>query len=77
MSLALDTTYAGWNSPKAVFKIIILGWILLIIAAASSFIERCYHWQKAVLIFLVLAGMMVDLSLNAISLYEPYLTVRR
>ena len=77
MSLALDTTYAGWNSPKALLKIIFLGWILLIIATASAFIERCYQWQKAALIFLVIAMLMAFLSLNAINLYEPYLAVRR
>ena len=77
MSLALDTTYAGWDSPKTLLKIIILGWVLLIIATASAFIERCYQWQKAALIFLVLAVLMIFLSLNAINLYEPYLAVRR
>ena len=77
MSLALDTTYAGWDSPKTLLKIIILGWILLFIATASVFIERCYQWQKAALIFLVIAMLMAFLSLNAINLYEPYLAVRR
>ena len=77
MSLALDTTYAGWDSPKTLLKIIILGWVLLIIATANAFIERCYQWQKAALIFLVLAVLMIFLSLNPINLYEPYLAVRR
>jgi len=77
MSLALDANYAGINAPKALFKIILLGWILLILATAPAFIEKCYGWKKAIFVFIALSLLMISMSLNAITLYEPYLAVRR
>mgnify|MGYP000557242145 FL=1 len=77
MSLALDTTYAGWDSPQALLKIILLGWALLALAAITAYMGKCYQWPKAIFIFICLIGLMTFMSLNTLALYEPYLAVRR
>jgi len=76
MSLSLDTSYLGLNGPKTVFKIILLGWILLVIATATAFVERCYSLKKIIIVFLALGALMTILSLNTIALFEPYISTQ-
>lgn len=73
ISLALDMSYLGMNGPKSLLKIMALGWILLILATATSFIEKCYSSKKTIIVFGFLAVLMLQLSLNTINLFEPYL----
>lgn len=77
LSYAMDATYAGLHAPTALKQIIILGWILLALAALSAWIDRCYKWPKAVLIFVVLVGLMGMMTKHALWVYEPYLALRR
>ncbi|MEP4053225.1 MAG: hypothetical protein ABJN22_13365 [Litorimonas sp.] len=74
---ALDATYAGLHAPTALAHIIILGWVLLALAAISAAIERCYKWPKALIVFVVLFFLMGMLTINTLAVYEPYLAIRR
>jgi len=77
LSAALDATYAGNHAPTLLKHIIILGWVLLLTAAISAWLERCYKWPKLIVLFIGLTGLMTFMSLNTLTLYEPYLAVRR
>lgn len=77
LAFALDATYAGLHSPSILKHIIILSWVLLLLAAISAAIERCYRWPKALLIFVGLAFVMGEMTQNALWVYEPYLALRR
>ena len=76
LAFALDATYAGLHAPSILMHIIILNWILLLLAAISAIIERCYRWPKALLIFMGLAFVMAEMTQNALLVYEPYLALR-
>lgn len=76
-SFALDATYAGIHAPTTLKHIIILGWIWLIVAAISAWLDRVYKWPKAVLLFTGLAALMVLMTMNTLAVYEPYLALRR
>lgn len=77
MSFALDATYAGIHAPTTLKHIIILGWILLGVAAVTAYLERCYRWPKTIVIFVGLFALMTLMTLNALAIYEPYLAIRR
>ncbi len=77
MSFALDETYSGIHAPSTLKHIIVLGWVLLGVAALSAGLERCYKWPKAAFIFLTLVALMWLMTTNALWLYEPYLAARR
>ena len=77
LSAALDATYSGNHAPTMLKHIIVLGWILLVTAVVSAWLERCYKWPKAIFVFVGLTALMTFMTLNALTLYEPYLAVRR
>ncbi len=77
LSRALDATYSGNHAPTMLKQIIILGWILLATAMVSACLERCYKWPKSIFIFGSIIVLMTYMTLNTLSLYDPYLAVRR